>query len=165
MEKLSLKDAFKEARTIAQNTSPKATFILDRIVPKYIRNYLNLCYSYLRWVDDFIDDPIISLFEKKKFINRQKLLVKSFNNNFSEEPLLTEEYFLFYFLEFAFQNDLEMIINSVYQMVDTISWDVARFEKDGVFTKKQLNDYISIQSESIQKYIVFFHNWIRPPRL
>lgn len=156
MENLSLQKAFEEARIIAKNTSPKATFILDRFVSKDKREYLNLCYAYLRWVDDFIDDPEIPLSEKRTFANRQKSLIESYKNNFIHKPRTIEEYFLYYFIEFAVKNDSDVLIDSVYQMVDTISWDIDRLEEDGAFTKEQLNNYINIQSESFFNILYFF---------
>ena len=156
MDKLSLDDAFIKARLLAQSTSPKATLILDYAVSKGKREYLNLCYGYLRWVDDVVDDPEISLLEKNEFINRQKLLIKSFQNNFEEIPSTIEEYFLYYFIEFTSKNKLKGLVDSVYQMVETISWDVNRLEKDGLFSQEQLNNYINTQSKSIADILYNF---------
>lgn len=156
MEKISNGEAFRTARNIAKKKSPKATFLLDYAVSKDKRDYLNLCYGYLRWVDDVVDDPTISLSEKNEFINRQRLLIKSYQNNFEEIPTTIEEYFLYYFIEFASKNNLKELIDSVSQMVETISWDVNRLEKDGLFSQEQLNNYINTQSKSIADILYNF---------
>jgi len=156
MEKLSLNEVFEKARNIAQSTSPKATFLLDYAVSKHIREYLNLCYAYLRWVDDIVDNPEITLSEKKSFINRQISLIESYKNNFKREPVVIEEYFLKYFIRFSIENSLDILIDSVFYMVNTISWDVERLERDGLFTQGQLNNYIDIQSESFYKILYYF---------
>ena len=155
MEKINLKDAIDGARNIAQNTSPKVTFILERIV-KNDRDYLGMCYAYLRWVDDVVDDPNNSIPKKKEFIERQKKIIDSFQNNSEFEPLTKEEYFLFYIIEFALQKNLKKLIESVSLMIDTINWDVMRLEKDGVFSRNQLKSYIHNQLKSTHGFISYF---------
>jgi len=162
MDKLSLQDAFKEARNIVKSTSPKATTLFDVIVSKSIVEFLNLCHGYLRWVDDIVDDRNIALTKRKIFINRQKQLIKSYRNDSWVEPEQIEEYFIFYFVKFALQNDLEILVESVYNMVDTISWDVYRLENDGIFTKAELDDYVNIQSQSINAILFYFINELNP---
>jgi phytoene/squalene synthetase len=156
MEKLTLHNAFKEARSIAESTSPKATFILDRVVSKDKREYLNLSYAYFRLVDDFVDDPKTSVAEKREFIERQKNFVKSCWNNSAVEPQTKEEYFVYYFIEYSLQNNLEKLIESIYGMIDSISWDVDRLSGDGVFSEEQLYNYGSMQSESVQNILYYF---------
>ncbi|NOX67124.1 MAG: hypothetical protein GXO85_15335 [Chlorobi bacterium] len=162
MDKLSLQDAFKDARNIVKSTSPKATTLFDFIVSKSIVEFLNLCHGYLRWVDDIVDDRNITLTKRKIFINRQKQLIKSYWNDSWVEPEQIEEYFIFYFVKFALQNDLEILVESVYNMVDTISWDVYRLENDGIFTKAKLDDYVNIQSQSINAILFYFINELNP---
>lgn len=156
MEKISIDEAFIKARNIAKKKSPKATFLLDYAVSKHIREYLNLCYAYLRWVDDVVDNPEIALSTRKSFINKQKSLIESYKDNLTQEPTEIEEYFLYYFVEFAIQNNMNVLIDSVYQMVDTISWDVERLESDGVFSQEQLDSYINTQSESFFNILYYF---------
>jgi phytoene/squalene synthetase len=98
MEKLTLQETFNKARYTAKTTSPKATFIFDRVVSKDKREYLNLSYAYLRWIDDIVDDPKIELTEKVEFIKRQKQIIKSYQDKSLFEPQTTEEYYIYYFI-------------------------------------------------------------------
>lgn len=155
MEKLTLQEAIDKARAIAYDTTPKATFILDHIV-KINPDYLVMSYSYLRWVDDVVDDPKVPITEKKEFIGRQKDFVKSCWNNYEVEPQCDNEYYIYYFIKYSLRNDLAKLVESVYDMVDTISWDVDRLSKDGVFSKERLENYIKIQSKAIHSILYYF---------
>ena len=156
MEKLTLNEAFKKARFIAKSTSPKATFIMDRTVSKDKREFLNLCYAYFRLVDDFIDNPNIPLTERKEFIDRQKQIIKLHQAKESYEPRIIEEYYLFYFIEFALQNNLDILVENIYNMIDTFSWDVDRLFDDGIFSEDQLYNYSRLQSEAVQSILSYF---------
>lgn len=160
MDKISVDEVFTRARIICKNRSPKATFLFDYTVSRRIRKYLDLCHGYLRWVDDIVDDPARSFAKKKAFINRQKLLIKSYQNNFEEAPNTIEEYFLYYFMEFSLHDNLGILIHDVFNMIDTISWDVDRLQNNGVFSEEKLDDYINLQTQSINNIICYFTNEI-----
>lgn len=160
MDKISVDEVFTRARIICKNRSPKATFLFDYTVSRRIRKYLDLCHGYLRWVDDIVDDPERSFAEKEGFINHQKHLIKSYQNNFEEAPNTIEEYFLYYFMEFSLHDNLGILIHDVFNMIDTISWDVDRLQNNGVFSEEKLDDYINLQTQSINNIICYFTNEI-----
>jgi phytoene/squalene synthetase len=60
------------------------------------------------------------------------------------------------------QNDLEILIESIYNLVDTISWDVDRLAGDGIFSEEQLYNYCSIQSETVQNILYYFMSGKHP---
>lgn len=153
---IDLTTAFSLAEKAAKSKSPKAKFILDHTVDKTQREYLNLSYAYLRWVDDFIDNPLISIDEKIKFIQRQKYLINQCSKKLFVEHEQPGEAFLFYFFEYANKNDSSILIRAIEKMVEAIEMDVERLKSDGTFTEADLNFYINTQSKALYDIIIYF---------
>lgn len=154
--KINLHTAFTLAESIAKERSPKAKFILDHTVKKNKRGYLNLSYAYLRWVDDYVDDPKNEIMNKKIFIERQNFLIDSFMKNEEVEFQNTEETFLYHFIRFAKQNEEELIISALKNMIDSIEMDVRRLQGDGIFSASELELYVRKQSKALYDIIIYF---------
>ncbi|VAX25737.1 hypothetical protein MNBD_IGNAVI01-1516 [hydrothermal vent metagenome] len=153
---ISKNDAVKEAKDIVVKASPKFSFILQHIGSKDIRDDFLLVHAYLRCVDDVVDDPANPISYKKQYIERQKKLIDEYKRNIKSEPLLKEEIFLYYFFEFALKKNLKSLIESVSLMLETISWDVNRLESDGLYSRKQMNEYFSMQLKSTYGLLYYF---------
>ena len=163
---INLQTAFTLAEKIAKEKSPKAKFILDHTVKKNKRGYLNLCYAYLRWVDDYVDDPKNNIKNKKIFIERQKFLIDSFVKGEKSEFQNTEETFLFHFIRFASENKSDFIRNAIVNMVDSIEMDLIRLQKDGIFSDSDLELYVRKQSKALYDILIYFflpkkHHYIK----
>jgi len=144
---------FKEvtdfAGEFARKESPKASRILDFIIDKSKRDYLNLSFTYLRWVDDIVDNPGTPVFEKKKFIEYQKNLVSSLYNNDNFESAIIEEACIFYFAEYAKSINNYILLDEVKNMVEALGMDVYRLECSGIFSNAGLDHYIELMSKSL----------------
>lgn len=153
---INLHTAFTLAENIAKERSPKAKFILDHTVKKNKRGYLNLCYAYLRWVDDYVDDPKNDIMNKKSFIERQKFLIDAFVKGEEAEYQNIEETFLFHFIRFAGENKSEFIRNAIINMIDSIEMDVRRLQGDGIFSASDLELYVRKQSKALYDILIYF---------
>ena len=145
---IDLSTALTLADKILARRSPKANFLLNMGVSKSRRQYLKLCFSYLRWVDDIVDDPNGKVSDKRNFINRQLNLISNYSNNILTPIEDTEESFLLYFIQYGLSNGNSIIINSVRLMIEGLEMDVQRTEHDGIFTESEMNMYINKMSKS-----------------
>ncbi len=155
-EMLDFNSAAEFARSIAKNDQPKASKILDFLINKSQRDYVNLCFAYLRWADDIVDNPDLPVKQKRKFIEHQKKLVCLTYNENSFEPTGIEEACLFYFTEFAKSTGDLKLLDEVKNMMDALSMDVDRLENSGVFSNNDLDHYIDLMSKSLFNILYVF---------
>lgn len=153
---IDLQTAFNLAENTAKSKSPKATFILDLIVGKNIRGYLNLCYAYLRWVDDFVDNPQHNIREKISFVGRQKILIDDFSSSKQAAQISFEESFLFHLIKFALSRQKTFLIDALKMLVDTIEMDALRLVHNGVYNKEEMKTYIEKNSKAFFDIITWF---------
>ena len=153
---LDLKTAFVLSENIAKSKSPKAKFILDLIVGKNIRGYLNLCFAYLRWLDDFVDNPQNNIIEKISLVRRQKRLIENFNLFDEAAKIYIEESFLFHFIKFAISQQKTFLIDALKMMIDTIEMDALRLEHGGIYDKEEMRAYIEKNSKAFFDIITWF---------
>lgn len=145
---IDLQTAFTLADEILARRSPKANFLLNLGVRKSRGQFLKLCFSYLRWVDDIVDNPQIDVRDKRIFINRQLNLISNFSNSIPSSIENKEETFLYYFIQYGLSNGNSTIINSVRLMVEGLEMDVQRTERDGIFSEWEMTTYINKMSKS-----------------
>jgi hypothetical protein len=145
---INLQNALLLSENIAKSKSPKAKFILDLIVNKKDRGYLNLCYAYLRWVDDLVDDPQKIITDKIEFISRQKKLAEDFSNSQSNSQINNEESFLFFFISYAIAQNKLFLIDAVKTMLESIEMDTKRLSKDGIYTAEEKQLYVDKNSKA-----------------
>lgn len=157
LSKIDFNKVANFARKYARRESPKASRILDFIIDKSKRDYLNLSFTYLRWVDDIVDNPATPVEEKKKFILRQKnLLLSLYNDNNSLKPAVIEEACVFYFAQYAKSINNFILLDEVKNMVEALSMDVYRHECSGIFSNDELDHYIELMSKSLFRILANF---------
>lgn len=149
-------ELFKSADKFTRERLWKLWFSSQVLVSKDIRNYLNLCHRYLRWVDDFVDDMDIGLREKKEFIQSQLILLHTIENEKDFEIHQIEEFDLYYLVQFALETKRELIIDEVKNTLKGLQNDVNRLGNDGALTEKELKELIRLQSESFCKIVNHF---------
>lgn len=147
-KKIDLQTAFVLADKILSRRSPKANFLLNLGIEKSRGKYLKLCFSYLRWADDIVDNPQITVLDKRIFINRQLKLISDYANNIFIPIEKTEETFLYYFIQYALSIENTIIINSVGLMVEALEMDVRRTEGEGIFSESEMRTYIYKMSKA-----------------
>jgi phytoene/squalene synthetase len=149
------------ARDIARKDQPKASKILDFLIDKPERDYINLCFTYLRWADDIVDNPKLPVNQKKKFIEHQQNLISHIYKKESFEPAGLEEACFFHFAEFAISTSNIILLDEVKNMVEAMSMDVKRLEDAGVFSNTELDHYINLMSKSLFNIL---YNFITVPK-
>lgn len=153
---IDLETAFALAEDIAKSKSPKAKFILDLIINKEDRAYLNLCYAYLRWVDDYVDDPQNKIADKIDFISRQKTLCEQFKHFITDSKLNSEESFLFYFVDYVVKKNKIFLQSAVKEMLDSIEMDAQRLMRKGSFSFEEMQIYIEKNAKAFFTLITSF---------
>ena len=156
LKEIDLNSAFTYAEKIVKLDSQKAKIIFDYTVNKSKRGFLNLSHAYLRWVDDFVDNPKINVEEKRKFIDRQKFLINSYKKGCFEEYQCTEEAILFHFICFGLEQNSKLILNAIEDMVDAIAMDIKRLQSNGIFSADELETYINKLSKALYDIIIYF---------
>ena len=155
----SLEEVIEYSRKYALRKSPKAARILDFNVDKPHRDYLNLCFTYLRFVDNFIDLPVNPVCEKRKFIEEQKLIISCFISGNIGGTLVAkriEEACLFYFSEYAVKNKNTTLLVALQKMVDALEMDVCRLEDSRLFSNDEFDRYVKLMSRSLHNILHIF---------
>ena len=144
------------AGNYAKKESPKASKILDFFISKSKREYIKLCFTYLRWVDDIVDGQSLNIYQKKKFIEHQKNLISLLHENGNVAPSVIEEACLIHFAEYAISTGNLLLLDEVKNMVDAMSMDVYRLENSSLFSNNELNHYIELMSKSFFNILYCF---------
>lgn len=159
VESYTLEQVVKFSRQYALKESPKAARILDLTVDSSIRNYLNLCFTYLRFADNFIDHPATPVCEKRKFIDEQKKIIsllKSGNYPRNINTNKMEEACLFYFSDYAIKSNNLILIEALQKMICALEMDVCRLEDSGIFSNDEFDRYIKLMSKSLHNILHIF---------
>jgi phytoene/squalene synthetase len=156
---ISLQSAILSSEKIARKRSTKAWLMACILIPRNRRRYLFLCYAYLRWVDNFVDDKTKSGAEKKRFVENQKTLISDLSNRRAAKPNSEGEVLLYYFIEYALNEKDSNLIEYLNMMIDALCMDVERFDKDGIFSEEELSIYISLLNNSMFNIV---HSFLVP---
>lgn len=143
---VKLQIAFRQAENLARKRSTKAWVMANHLIPRKRVKYLFICYAYLRWVDNFIDDKHVTVAEKNSFIGKQFILLHDLVNGKERNLTRNEEAYLFYFISFALRNDERCLINLLSDMLTTMKMDAERLERNGMFSNEELEKYISLST-------------------
>jgi hypothetical protein len=105
------------------------------------RKYAYLCFSYLKWVDDFVDNPNIDKNKKLKFVENQLRLLSSICKGEEADLNSNEEVFLYYCINYAISIDKHNVIKEGKESIESIAMDANRLFNNGIFSASELNDY------------------------
>lgn len=153
---LSFENAVKAADEVMRKKNPKLRRITKLMVSRKTRAYAYFCYYYLRWVDDYIDDNKRNLENKKNFLTQQLKLITSILGTQKIQPNFTEEYFLFYLIEYLRSQQKTNLISLVITMLNTISQDINRLENNGIFSESEMQKYFEGQAKTTFRIVNFF---------
>ena len=159
VENFTLEEVVKFSRHYALKESPKATRILDFNVDKSIRDYLNLCFTYLRFVDNYIDNPSTPVCEKRKLIDEQKRIISLLTNGNPPKNLVAgriEVACLFYFSDYAIKGKNIILMEALQKMINALEMDVCRLEDSGIFSNDEFDRYIKLMAKSLHNILHFF---------
>jgi len=145
--------SFNETAEIAGNFTKQHDKNLWRfsnlLYSKKLRRYFFFIYSYLRWVDDFIDDPKNSVPEKINFISHQReVLLKTLSKK-NVKFTAPEENYLFYYIDHLMKTNELDFIRYVDNTFKSFEMDIKRLEGDGMFSESMLSEYLRILNEAI----------------
>lgn len=153
---LSKEESFRFCSTFTRKRSWKLWLMTQLMMSNESRNYIYLCHTYLRWVDDFVDDPQKTIEDKQRFILDQKQVFQVLRSNKEVEFNSKEEMFLFYLLERSLSGNDNVLVENVYNVLEGIHRDVYRLENDGIFLNDKLIEYIDLQSKTFSTIINHF---------
>jgi phytoene/squalene synthetase len=147
--KVDLKDSFTLADKTAHDQKTKAWWLGKLFITKEKRNYLFLCYAYLRWVDNFIDDKNNAIVEKRRLIKKQEQLLASILSGNTADIQFVEEHFLYYLIQYALAIGNTSLANELLNMIKTFEMDIQRIENNGIFKQQELDRYAKGQANAL----------------
>jgi len=112
--------------------------------------YFFLFYSYLRMVDDLIDDNAVEAEDKKKYLNKQD---KILNGDFTSKPDSREVKIISALKEFDAKYE-GFLTGNIQKMLKIFRFDLER--KGAYITKDELFKYYYLESEASLSTILFF---------
>jgi phytoene/squalene synthetase len=142
----------------------KAWRLGNVFIAKEKRNYLFLCYAYLRWVDNFVDNKNNTLDEKREFINNQKELLDSILSGTVADIHLIEEHFLYYLIQYALAVGNTSLTDEMLNMIKTFEMDIQRIENNGIFTEQELDWYAKGQANALFGILYSFFPSTKEPK-
>jgi phytoene/squalene synthetase len=161
---VDIDEAFKLADKIIHDQKAKAWRLSKVFINKEKRNHLFLCHSYLRWVDDFVDNKNNTVDEKRKFINNQKKLLVSILSGAIADIHCIEDYYLYYIIQYALSVDNTTLANEILNMIKTFEMDIQRIENNGIFTQQELDRYAKGQANALFRILYSFFPTKKEPK-
>lgn len=121
------KEYNKIAAQSTRSETPTVFFLTRILLPKYKFLIFCYCYTYFRWLDDFIDGEDFSRAELVPFMDDQKKLITSVFNDCSNVEARGNLYeqLLICFIKQSIQNGLN-IYSPVMRMFSALEFDVNR---------------------------------------
>lgn len=163
---LSLEQAIKNAEKKTRNRAYKLWFISRLFIPKAKRGFVYLLHSYLRWLDDFVDNPANDCDTKKSLINRQKEIIQTGIASSSFNSINTQEYYLFYFIRYLVESNQNYFLAHINNLIKSFEMDIERLRRDGVFSESELNEYLKLSNEAtFQLSLAFIKSAKKPEEL
>ncbi len=120
------------------------------------RGFVYLVHMYLRWVDDFIDNPLNSISVKRNFISRQREIMLNVLRFENVSLNSYEENYLLYFLQYLIETDRLDFVTYLNNTFKSFEMDIDRLDNDGMFSESELSEYLTLLNESIFKISFLF---------
>jgi hypothetical protein len=153
---LSLEDAFRLSGKYTRKRAFKFWFVTHIMIPVKRRRYLYLCYIYLRWVDDFVDNSGENAGMKKSFVESQLKLIRDFKEGKNVEVKTNEEFMIREYISYAVSINNQKIIDEAESILKSIRLDAERLQSGQVFSLPELRSYIDIQTRPVFNLIFYF---------
>jgi hypothetical protein len=112
------------------------------LVPKTSRKLGYLCFNYLKWVDDFVDNPMNNKNDKLEFVENQLMLISDLSAGKEVELKSNEENFLYHFIKYSDSINNHELIKELRTSVESIEMDALRLNNNGIFSANELNQYL-----------------------
>lgn len=107
-----------------------------------------MCFSYLRWVDDYVDNPFNK--GKLEFVENQLNLISMLRQMKPDEfeyikkkIKYKEEFFLYYSIIYAKSINNYDLIDEGKRNIEAIRMDAVRLSNRGIFSRYELTKYIN----------------------
>lgn len=100
-----------------------------------------MCFQYLKWADDYVDDPQNDKQSKLSFIDKQVNLVAELKDG-EDSYLQQEEYLLYHLINYALAENKPQIINEIKESLESIKMDAVRIQDDGMFNQDEFSLYL-----------------------
>lgn len=155
-DQISLIQAIKAANKATRKRGFKLWFATQLFISQKKRGYVYLLHMYLRWVDDFIDDPRNSIWAKRTFITHQRDLMARKLHGENIKVTTQEEDYLLHFIIYLIKNNKLDFIDYLENTFKSFEMDTGRLENDGVFSKSELSEYLTLLNEAIFKISFLF---------
>jgi hypothetical protein len=139
--------AVRTAEIYTRRRAPRLWMLIKVLIPQKTGKFVFLGYSYLKWADDFADNPEINKDAKKEFIENQLNLLEGLIHKSSVQLKNNEEFFLYHFCKFA-EKENPKIILYLKNILESIKLDVERLWEDGIFSGNDLKRYIELQTQA-----------------
>jgi phytoene/squalene synthetase len=113
----------------------------------------NLLYTYLRWVDDFVDDNTIESSRQKEFLSEHLNIIDHLYNGYKFRP---ENYFeeaISEVVKYDIKNGYRLK-TVIYKMFEVFDFDIKRKNKFPDFTG--LNEYSKKIGDAYTRALLFF---------
>jgi hypothetical protein len=159
---LSPHDAFRASAKLFRRRAVRLWILVNLYFPIKSRKYFYLCYTYLRWVDNYVDNPTNSKQSKKEFIEKQLELIECLSNCQTDYRFLMnrltymEEIFIYYFIEYAGRINNCRLISEVKREIESILMDAERLLRDGIYSNKEFDEYIELASKPLFNIVYYF---------
>ena len=126
---LSLKQAIKTAEKETRKRGFKLWLVAKLFIPTAKRGFVYLCHMYLRWLDDFVDNPRNNIGAKKNLIDRQREIIRISNSTSQFSSHVEKEYYLFYFIRYLIESQQIYFLKYLYNVIKSFEMDIARLEE------------------------------------
>lgn len=154
--RISLRQATKSASSETRKRAFKL-WIAARLFASYKnRGYIYLSHAYLRWIDNFIDDPLKSTSTKKNFLSNQLNLLQNYSTLEDVNLHEKEEFYIYYLVKHFAEIEEVDFVNCFNNILKSFEMDVNRLESDGMFSESTLREYLTLLNESIFRISFYF---------
>ena len=140
---IELNELIKIAEQLTRKRSSKLWVVTRILVSKKYRGYGHLVHMYLRWVDDIIDNPNISVAEKENFVHRQLKLMADISRLDEIKIEDMNEACLFFLNKYATENRRADIITYLKINFQAAMLDIHRLRNEGNFTSAEEEEYVT----------------------
>jgi hypothetical protein len=151
-----LSQIIKTASVFTRKYAFKLWTISHLMLPQKRREYALLCFYYLKWIDDFVDNPENQQKTKKEFIDKQFRLIEAFKKNEQAGFSGNEELIIYYLIRYAGTINNYSIIDEIKKSLQSIRMDVERLSCKGVFSSNELKLYSQLTVQPVFNLAYYF---------